>query len=98
MRLISKNGQIIGSLPQELTDGNNLCVKGRFGITELANHPDRLKQPQQVLAKKGHSPWEETIRLIAAKLSICPPEKFNLVMSADCSNEDYYVAQKFTRL
>lgn len=98
MRLLSKNGQIIGSLPQDLTGGNNLCVKGRFGITELANHPDRLKQPQQVL---GHDkvilPWEETIQLIAAKLSVCPPDKFNLVMSADCSNEDYYVAQKFTR-
>jgi predicted molibdopterin-dependent oxidoreductase YjgC len=98
MRLLSKNGQIIGSLPQELSDGNNLCVKGRFGITELANHPDRLKQPQQVLGKdKVILPWDETIQMIAAKLLICPPEKFNLVMSADCSNEDYYVAQKFTR-
>jgi predicted molibdopterin-dependent oxidoreductase YjgC len=98
MRLLSKNGQIIGSLPQNLTDGDSLCVKGRFGVTELANHPNRLKQPQQVLGKdKVILPWEETIQLIAAKLSKCPPEKFNLVMSADCSNEDYYVAQKFTR-
>ncbi len=98
MRLLSKNGQIIGSLPQSLTDRHALCVKGRFGITELVNHPSRLKQPQKVMGQdKVILPWEDTIRSIAARLSACPPEKFKMVISADCSNEDLYVAQKFSR-
>jgi predicted molibdopterin-dependent oxidoreductase YjgC len=99
VRLLTKEtngGMIIGSLPGE--NGKALCVKGRFGVTEMVNHPTRLKRVLQV--DHGHSVrsnWEESIRRTAAQLMDCKPNEFALVVSASCSNEELFVADKFAR-
>lgn len=99
MRLFSKNGQVIGSLPESRSSRSDLCVKGRFGITELVNHPSRLKRPQKALgAERVIITWDEAIQAMATIFSTCPTEKFKMVISPDCSNEDLYTAQKFTRV
>ena len=96
--LLSKNNTVIGSLPNHQAGCDSLCVKGGFGISELVNHPTRLTQPQKsVYQSRLPVSWEETIQLAAEKLSACPPEQFEMIISSNCSNEDLYVAHKFCR-
>ncbi len=98
MSLLVKGGKIIGSLPVEdpLVNNGQLCVKGRFCITELVNNHQRLKKPYVTrYSNKLEIPWEKAVELAAEKLSDCPPEQFGLLISLNCSNEDLYIAQKF---
>ncbi|MGB9674304.1 MAG: 2Fe-2S iron-sulfur cluster-binding protein [Anaerolineales bacterium] len=99
MRLQTKKGEVIKSLPTGLPGEEQLCVEGRFGIPELVNHPSRLRVPQ---IKDGvgwrNLNWDEAAQLIAEKLFNCPPDNFGCLISASCSNEDLYIAQKFTRV
>jgi formate dehydrogenase alpha subunit len=100
LNLEIKNGKIIGSVPSE--DGGNhglACVKGRFAVRGPIYHPSRLKSP--LIKKEGKletATWEETINLIAGKLPSYKGDNFALICSSTCTNEDYYIAQKFTRV
>ncbi len=101
MRLQVKGGKIIGSLPSEdpLVNDGQLCVKGRFCITELVNHHQRLKKPYKSQSgSKVEVSWEEAVELAAEKLSSCSPEDFGMLVSPNCCSEDLYVAQKFARV
>jgi formate dehydrogenase alpha subunit len=101
MRLLIKKGEIIGTLPAEDPLGNNgqLCVKGRFCVTELVNGHRRLRKPYKTQnGTKVEISWNETLELAAEKLSACPPQEFSLLISANCCNEDLYIAQKFARV
>lgn len=98
MVILSKKDTVIGALPDHNQAPGQLCVNGRFGLPELANHPERLKSPQKAVDGAMESiPWEEAVEIAAQKLLTCPPEKFHLRISPTCSNEDLYVAQKFAR-
>ena len=95
MDLQVKQGQVIGSLAGQ----EELCVKGRFGVPELVNHPTRLRQPLKVVGQQKLSlAWDEALHQAAERLAACPPEGFALAISASSSNEDLYIAQKFARL
>ncbi len=96
IRLLVKDGVVIGSLPDHANGTDMLCVKGRFGITELVNHPTRLERPSTV-GQDGSLPitWEKAIEIAAEKILACAPQKYGLVISADCSNETLYIARKF---
>jgi predicted molibdopterin-dependent oxidoreductase YjgC len=101
IRLLIKENEIIGTLPAEdtLVDNGQLCVKGRFCITELVNNHQRLKKPYRTQDKtKVELSWEEALELMVDKLSACSPEQFGMLISPNCSNEDLYIAQKFTRV
>ncbi len=101
LRLLVKEDRIIGSLPVDdpLVNHGQLCVKGRFCITEMVNGHKRLKVPYKLYrATNVNIPWDEAIDIAVEKLKNCPPEKFGMLISANCTNEDLYVAQKFTRV
>jgi predicted molibdopterin-dependent oxidoreductase YjgC len=96
IELLYKDGIVIGALPGESVYA--LCVEGRFGITEMVNHPSRLMQALQI--KDGGTvriDWAEAGSLAAEQLSACAPGDFALAISADCSSEDLMLAEKFTR-
>ena len=101
LRLLVKDDHIIGSLPAEKSsaDSDQLCVVGRFCITELVNNYRRLKQAFKV-RDGGRVPisFAEAIDTAAEKLQVCPPGEFVMMVSPNCSNEDLYVAQKFARV
>ena len=98
VQLDIKEGAVIGSLPAHAAGTDQLCVLGRFSVTETVNHPSRLKEPARRTAGQNEGiPWEEALHLAAKRLAGCAPERFEMVVSADCTNEDLYVAQKFTR-
>jgi len=75
-----------------------LCVKGRFGISEFVHHPERLTNP--LIRRNGElteASWEEALDIVAGKLASYPGEQVAVISSAKCTNEDNYIAQKFTR-
>jgi formate dehydrogenase (NADP+) alpha subunit len=98
INLLVKNDMVIGSQPNHAGESGMLCVKGRFGITELVNHPTRLQQPR-IVNRGGSLPvsWDQAIETAAEKISSCEPGKYGMLISADCSNETLYVARKFLR-
>ncbi len=101
LRLLIKGDKVIGSLPADDSIVNNgqLCVKGRFCITELVNSHHRLASPAVILHGGALKiSWPDAITLAVAKLSACPPDRFGMLISSDCTNEDQYIAQKFTRV
>jgi formate dehydrogenase alpha subunit len=101
MRLLVKGERIIGSLPLDdpLVNQGQLCVKGRFCIPELVNGYKRLKKPYKTAyGTFVEIPWGQAIETAARQLLNCPPEEFGMLISPNCSNEDLYIAQKFTRV
>jgi formate dehydrogenase alpha subunit len=101
MRLQTKEGRVIGSLPAEdlLVNQRQLCVRGRFCVTELVSNYQRLRKPYITQkTTKVEIAWEDAIRLASERLSACSPDEFGMLVSSNCSNEDLYLAQKFTRL
>jgi predicted molibdopterin-dependent oxidoreductase YjgC len=79
----------------------SLCVKGRFGYEFVASS-ERLTKP---LIKKGgkqvEASWEEALDLVAKNLTkirdTSGPDSIGVLTSARTTNEDNYIAQKFTR-
>ncbi|MBZ5495068.1 MAG: molybdopterin-dependent oxidoreductase [Acidobacteriia bacterium] len=101
MRLLVKGNAIMGTMPADdpLINDGQLCVKGRFCITELVNGHQRLQKPYQIQnGTKALISWEQAIDLAAAQLSACAPEDFGMLISPNCGNEDLYIAQKFVRV
>lgn len=101
MKLLIKNDRIIGSLPVDdpVVNNGQLCVKGRFCITEMVNGYKRLTMPSKAYVNTAvEIGWEEAIGIAAEKLSGCAPDEFGMLISPNCTNEDLYVAQKFTRV
>lgn len=79
----------------------SLCVKGRFGY-DFVGSPDRLTQP--LIKKDGKqvkATWDEALDLVAQKLGDIKeksgPDSIGVLTSARVTNEDNYIAQKFTR-
>ena len=79
----------------------SLCVKGRFGYEFVAS-PKRLTKP--LIKKEGkqiEASWEEALDLVAQKFSSIKEQfgsdSLGVFTSARVTNEDNYVAQKFTR-
>ncbi len=96
--LTKTNGSaaVIGTRPAQA--GEPLCVKGRFGVPELVNHSRRLITPIYISqGQPVHGEWENTLQIAADRMAALEPDEFALVVSADCSNEVLYVAEKFSR-
>ena len=94
-----KDNTIIDTVPADVTPNyGQACVKGRFGIAEFVHSPERLTSP--LIRKDGKlvkASWDEALALITSKLEQYKGDQFAFISSAKCTNEDNYVAQKFTR-
>ena len=89
--------QIRGKRGQTPNNGQ-LCVKGRFGL-DFVESPERLKTP--LIRKDGKlvpAIWEEAMDLIVERFSRSKGDRFALLSSAKCTNEENYLAQKLSRL
>ncbi len=95
-----RDGQVVsvrGDSENPASKGR-LCVKGRFGIQDFVQHPDRLKNP--LIRRNGkltEATWDEALDLISNKLADYKRDKVAVISSARSTNEDNYVIQKFTR-
>jgi predicted molibdopterin-dependent oxidoreductase YjgC len=79
----------------------SLCVKGRFGY-DFINDPERLKVP--LIRENGNfreASWDEALQMVADRLKVIKeesgPDSIGVLCSARITNEENYVAQKFTR-
>jgi predicted molibdopterin-dependent oxidoreductase YjgC len=78
-----------------------LCVKGRFGF-DFVGSPERLKTP--LIREDGkfrEATWNEALDLVARRLgqikAVHGPDSIGVLTSARITNEENYLAQKFTR-
>lgn len=104
MDLFVQNNKIVkidGADPDLPPNNASLCVKGRFGF-DFVNSPDRLKKP--LIKKNGkqvEASWDEALDLVAEKFTAIKkqhgPDTIGVLTSARVTNEDNYVAMKFTR-
>jgi len=97
----TKDNRILQTTPvlENTLNQGQACVKGRFGIKEFVNHPERLASP--LIRKNGElkeSTWDETLNLVAEKLAGYKGDQFAFIASAKCTNEENYLAQKFARM
>ena len=82
-------------------NGGQLCARGSYGC-DFINSPGRLTKP---LIKKGDTfeevSWEEALEQTAAGLKRVKDERgassLAVLGSANCTNEDNYVLQRFAR-
>lgn len=79
----------------------SLCVKGRFGF-KFINSPERLTSP--MIKENGEfrkAGWDEALDLVARRLTETRDthgsDSLGVLTSARITNEDNYLAQKFTR-
>jgi len=96
-----KDGKIIKTLPETdpLVNKGQACVKGRFSVVEFLHHRERLTSP--MIKKNGRlikAGWDEALDFAAENLAKCRGEQFAMLSSSHCTNEDNYIAQKFTRI
>jgi NADH dehydrogenase/NADH:ubiquinone oxidoreductase subunit G len=95
-----KNSETVDALPNydSAIDGGLICVKGRFAIPEYVASHKRLATPQRVtpLGYEDIS-WSEAINMAAEKLSGSKPDDILIVVSPQLTNEDLFVAERFTR-
>jgi len=103
MTLHVRDNTIIKVTGSEDAPPNNgsLCVKGRFGYS-FVNSPERLTTP--LIKENGtfrEAQWDEALDLVAKKFTEIRDthggDAMGLLTSARVTNEDNYVAQKFTR-
>ncbi|MBZ0118045.1 MAG: formate dehydrogenase subunit alpha [Sandaracinaceae bacterium] len=91
--------------PSPLGSANrgHACVKGRFAH-EYARSPERLQTP---LIRKDdgtfrEASWDEALDLVASRLGAVlrdhGPSAFAAISSSRCTNEENFLAQKFTRV
>jgi len=98
-----KDGRIVKVTGVEEVPPNygSLCVKGRFGY-EFTHHEERLKRP--LIKENGsfrEASWDEALDLVAKRLSEIKEkygsDSIGVLTSARATNEENYIAQKFTR-
>jgi predicted molibdopterin-dependent oxidoreductase YjgC len=95
-RVVQVTG-VEGAAPNQ----GSLCVKGRFGFDFIAS-PERLKTPL-IREREGfrEASWEEALDLVARRLgeirTSSGPDSVGVFTSARITNEENYIAQKFTR-
>jgi predicted molibdopterin-dependent oxidoreductase YjgC len=82
-------------------NNGSLCVKGRFGY-HFVNSPERLTVP--LIRKDGElqeATWDEALDLVANRFKeirdTTGPDSMGVLTSARITNEENYVAHKFTR-
>jgi len=95
----TKGNSIVRVTPDRAGPANagQACVKGKFGL-DFVFHPDRLTTP---LVRQGGeltaTTWDAALDAVSTRLSKYKPEQVAVISSAKNTNEDNYVAQKFTR-
>ncbi len=104
MDIFTQNNKIVNikGADKDLAPNHaSLCVKGRFGFDFVAS-PERLTTP--LIKKDGkfeNATWDEAFEFVASKFTSIKDEfgsdSLGVLTSARITNEENYIAQKFTR-
>jgi predicted molibdopterin-dependent oxidoreductase YjgC len=92
-----KNDCIIGTLPPGIPgeSGGDLCVKGRFCLGELSNHPDRILVPS-LRSREGveELDWNKACTIAAKILGETAGDRIAVYVSPDLFLEDMAMVRK----
>ena len=97
---INASGRFIRSVPELNSPANRgqACFRGKFGL-EFVGEKARLRTP--LIRRDGQlqeATWDEALDYVAAKLDEFKGDSFVLLTSANSTNEEHYLAQKFARV
>ena len=97
---INASGRFIRSVPELNSPANKgqACFRGKFGL-EFVGEAARLRAP--LIRRDGQLQevtWDEALDHIAAILDEFKGDSFALLTSANSTNEEHYLAQKFARV
>ena len=93
------DGTLIRAIPEINSPANHgqACFKGKFGL-QFVNDASRLQTP--LVRRDGELvevTWDEAMDVVAARLAEYSGESFAFLTSPNSTNEEHYLAQKFTR-
>ena len=94
------NGTLIRAVPEINSPSNHgqACFKGKFGL-QFVNDAQRLHTP--LIRKDGileEATWDEALDVVATRLARYSGESFAFLTSPNSTNEEHYLAQKFSRI
>ena len=93
------DGTLIRVVPEINSPSNRgqACFKGKFGL-QFVNDASRLQTP--LVRRDGRleeATWEEALEVVATGLAEYSGESFAFLTSPNSTNEEHYLAQKFSR-
>ncbi|MEO5373565.1 MAG: formate dehydrogenase subunit alpha [Alphaproteobacteria bacterium] len=99
------DGRVVAVRPLEDGPANrgHACVKGRFGYG-FVHAEDRLRTPliRRPDGSFAEASWDEALDLVARRFAEIRDahggSSFGMISSSRCTNEENYLAQKFTRV
>ena len=97
---LNGGGELIRVVPEYNSPANRgqACFKGKFGL-EFVNSRERLQQP--LIRRDGvlvETSWDEALDYVAGRLADYRGDSFALLASPNGTNEEHYLAQKFSRV
>ncbi len=97
---VNASGGFVRSVPEINAPSNRgqACFRGKFGL-EFVNHTDRLQTP--MIRRDGvfeEATWDQALNFVSSRLAEYRGETFALLTAPDCTNEEQYLAQKFSRV
>ncbi len=98
IQIARKENQIVGTLPpgDPHQAGGELCVKGRFCLSEWTNHPRRLQEPRFRFPEgMGIVSWPEAFQKASQILKDTAANKMAVYLSPDLTLEEMAAAKQF---
>jgi ferredoxin len=99
LQVITLKNKIVGALPpgNPHEAGGELCVKGRFCLSEIINRTDRIQEPQ-LLYPEGYAfvPWDEAIHKTSEIIQSVKPKRTAVFISPGLSLEEIAAAGQFS--
>ena len=99
IQILTKKNKVMGTLPpaRPLSAGGELCVRGRFCLNELVNHPDRILVPQYRSADGIEQlSWDEAAEKITEHIKGVKPDRVAFYLSPSLTLEDLAAVKQFT--
>ncbi|MCD4768778.1 MAG: (2Fe-2S)-binding protein, partial [Bacteroidales bacterium] len=99
IQVLSLHDKIVGTIPpgKPHESAGELCVKGRFCLSEIVNRTERILEPQFHYPEGyGIVSWDEVITKGGEILQNLKPERSAVFISPDLPVEDYLAAKTFS--
>ena len=96
---VNRFGKVVRSVPELNSPANRGqgCFKGKFGL-DFVNSKQRLNAP--LIRRDGtlqKATWDEALDYVAERLEKFRGPSFAMLSAPDSTNEEHYLAQKFSR-
>ncbi|MCX6269943.1 MAG: 2Fe-2S iron-sulfur cluster-binding protein [Bacteroidetes bacterium] len=99
IQVLTAKNKIVGTLPPGLPheSAGDLCVKGRFCLSELVNRTERILEPIYLFPEgNGIVVWDQAIDKAELILSNIQTERTAVFLSPDLSTEEYEAVRLFS--